>query len=95
MSLAWSFCVVPSWQSFALYLQNCLSVFYLLYSGMTEVAATEVPEFDGRATSFAKCEEKAHLWKRASTMNPEKMAAHLLLHMPDVARRACQYVERT
>ena len=56
---------------------------------MTEVARAEVPTFDGRAGSFANYVEKVILRKRISTMGPEKEAAHLLLHMSDVARKVC------
>ena len=56
---------------------------------MTKVASTEAPKFGGRPTSFANYDEKVHLWKRVSTMDPEKGAAHLLLHTSDVPRKVC------
>ena len=72
-----------------------LSDFFLLPSlGMTEVAHTEVPKFDGRARPFANYEEKVTLRKRTPALGPEKKAAHLLLHMSDVARKVCLPVGR-
>ena len=39
--------------------------------------------------SFANYEEKVLLRPRASAAEPEKKAAHLLLHISDVARNVC------
>ena len=56
---------------------------------MTEVARAEVPELGGNSGSFANYEAKETLWKKILTMGPDKKAAHLLLHMSDVARDFC------
>ena len=61
---------------------------------MAEVTHAEAPKFDGSGGSFANYEEKVLLWKRAPAMEPEKMAAHLLLHMSDVARKESLSVGR-
>ena len=61
---------------------------------MAEVAHTEVPKFDGCAGSFANYDAEVNLWKRISAMEHERMAAHLLLHMSDVARRVCMPVDQ-
>ena len=65
-----------------------------LRRGLTEVTQTDVPKFDGSTGSFANYGEKGLSWKRASAMEPEKQAAHLLLHMSDVARKVCLNVVR-
>ena len=61
---------------------------------MAEVTHAEAPKFDGHAGSFPNYEVKVILRKRVSTMGPEKEAAHLLLHMSDVARNVCVSVGR-
>ena len=74
------------WKFLSFVSENC-SVFFLPSLGITEVAHTEVPKFDGRAGPFADYDEKVALRKRASAMGPEKKAAHLLRHMSGVARK--------
>ena len=61
---------------------------------MAEVAPAKVPKFGGKAGPLANYEEKVTPWKRISTLGPEKKAAHLLLHMYDVARMVCLSVGR-
>ena len=53
---------------------------------MTDGTHAEGPNFVGNGGSFANYKKKVPLWKRVSTMGPETKAAHLLLHMSDVAR---------
>ena len=86
VSLLWPFCVGPSWQSLRLISPKLFEYFFRSpSSGITEVASTEVPKFDGQATSFADYEGKVLSWRRVSTMGPGKQASRLLLHMSDVA----------
>ena len=56
-------------------------------SGVTRVM--HVPAFGGRASSCANYEEKVALRNQISTLEPQKRAADLPLHMTDVARRVC------
>ena len=85
-----AFRVGPSLQSFCLSSPKFFDIFFLLpFPGATEVTTTEAPKFDGRAGSFANYEETVNLRKRISAMGPGKEAAHLLLHMSDVARTVC------
>ena len=70
------------------YSGNCLKFFYLFHSSqMTGVTRLEAPKFDGASTAFANYEEKVSIWKKIATLGPDKRAAHLLLHMSDVARK--------
>ena len=62
---------------------------------MAEVATAEGPKFDGEAGSLANYEEEVTLWKRISTLGPERKAAHLFFHMSDVARKARLSVGRS
>ena len=61
---------------------------------MTEVTRAEAPKFDGSGGPPVNFEEKVLLWKRAPAMEPGKKAAHLLLHLSDVARKVCLSVGR-
>ena len=45
------------------------------------------PAFDGRAGSFVNFEAKVALRNQILTIDQQKRAANLLLHMSDVARR--------
>ena len=49
----------------------------------------QVPSFDGQRNSFLNYEEKVLLRQDISPSDPGKKAAHLLLHMADVARKVC------
>ena len=49
----------------------------------------EVPEFDGTSAAFANYEDKVSIWKKVATLGPVRKAAHLLLHMSDLARKVC------
>ena len=61
---------------------------------MTDGTHAEGPNFVGNGGSFANYEKKVLLGKRVSTMGPETKAAHMLLHMSDVARDVCPSVGR-
>ena len=61
---------------------------------MAEVTHAEVPKFDGSGGPLVNFEEKVLLWKRAPAMEPGKKAAHLLLHLSDVARKVCLSARR-
>ena len=48
-----------------------------------------VPTFDGHASSFANYEENVISRNQISTLDPQKRAANLLLHVSDIARKVC------
>ena len=55
---------------------------------MSDVAhVMRAPMFDGQAFSYANNEEKVMLWNQMSTLDPQKRAANLLLHMSNAARK--------